>query len=378
MTFDPTPIKLNQFVFRDAPHPHPQLGVQVGREFFDRVDETARALGALLGSERAVLLLGERRMGKTSLFRHLIERLKGIDGIEPAPLPPGVALRSADELFSEIVDETAAALGCDEEAAGVFRPGLTAEQQVDALESLCRCEPGTTVVLCIDELDVCLEQQETPAAERAQIAALVDAIVERADLPVKLLCAMIRRPERLPAGAAPRFVSQAARIQLPPFSRGDMDEMLSELGAAHLGRTFSDDDLATVYAASGGWPFFAKLLLISLGEAEAGAERLDVALEQAPRHPAFGEAMAHVFRHYFDRGEKSFVMELARCGGALSPASLTALGPEASVAATSLVGRFFVDLDPDGAYRFRIGLLGPWFRQWSKFAEHSETYRFAG
>jgi hypothetical protein len=154
--------------------------------------------------------------------------------------------------------------------------------------------------------------------------------------------------------------------------------MLSELGAAHVGLTFTEAELTTLYRASGGWPFFAKLLLVSLGEAAAEPDPLPAALDLALRHPAIGEALGHIFRHYFDRGEKTLAVELARRSGELSGRELAALGPDATAAAASLTERFFVEQAPDGACRFRVGLLAPWFRQWSKFAEHAETYRFAG
>ncbi len=399
MTFDPTPIKLNQHVFMDTAYRHPQLGTEVGREFFDRVAQSAAALASLTaGVSRSVVLVGERRMGKTSLFRHLIERLKATPGFAPAQLPTGGSLRSVDDLFGEIVDQAAAVLGAEDDALAAFEPGLPVDAQLDALGRLCAAAPGLTLVLCLDELDVCLEHQEAPAAERAKIAALVDGLARRGDLPVRLLCTMIRQPERMAPGTLGGLLDRSTLIYLPPFSRADLDEMVNELALAHLGVSLTSAELETFYRESGGWPFFAKLILVALGECAldecaldewAPAEcalakcapdgrRVERAVELAALHPAVGEAVAHVFRHYFDRHEKALVIELARQQGRLSAERVARLRPELTAAADSLVKRNFVEPDPDGGYRFRVGLLGPWFRQWSKFQELAETYRLAG
>lgn len=378
MTFDPTPIRLNQHVYRDTGFRHPQLGTEVGREFFDRTVETARALDALAGrTSRCVLIVGERRMGKTSLFRHLIERLKAAPGVVAAQLPPGGSLHSADDLFGEIVDQVAAMLPETGEDPPVFEPGLNAVAQLDALAALFAGQPGGTVVLCLDELDVCLEHQETPPAERARIAALIDGLGEREDLPVKLLCTMIRQPERLATGIAPDLLQRATLIHLPPFSGPDLDQMVAELASEHLGLELKAGDLASIYRASGGWPFFAKVLLVTLGESAPGARRLEHGCEQAAVHPAVTEAVAHIFRHYLDKNEKCFMIELARRQGRLTAGQAAELGAAGRSAADQLVKRFFVARDPNGGYEFRIGLLAAWFQQWSKFQELAETYTFA-
>lgn len=383
MTFDPTPIRFNQFVFHDHSYRHPQLGVEVGREFFDRVTERAQALEALTGPGAgcSVLLIAERRMGKTSLLRYLIEWLKAAPGFAPVQLPIGGSLHSADDLFGETVDLLAAALGCRDDDLPADLVGLDVAGQLHVLGQLCAAAPGTTIVLCVDELDACLEHQETPEIERRRIAALVNALAGALDgpsnLPIRLLCTMIRPPERLPGGLAP-LLRHARQVHLPPFSRPDLDEMLSELAQAHLGLQLSEDDLALLYRQSGGWPFFAKLLLVSLGKTEAGADRLERAIEAAARYGVVGEAVEHIFRNYFDPNEKALIVELAGEHGSLTAEQIAQDAPQLAAAAGRLTARHFVALDAEGRYEFRIGLLAAWFRQWSKFKEMTETYHAGG
>ncbi len=317
MAFDPTPIKLNQFVYWDRPYRHPQLGIEVGREFFDRCAERDQALQALTSpmGRRAVAILAERRMGKTSLLRHLVERLKAVPNLVPVPLPPGGSLHSVADLFGEICDHMSSALGLEPEGLLEEGEGLDLADQLCVLERLCDSVAGRTVVLCLDELDACLEHQETPISERSKILALVNALVSRDDLPIRLLCTMIRLPTSVWTAEMAPFLERVALIRLAPFARRDLDEMLVELAQAHLGLRLSSEDLASLYYQSGGWPFFAKVALVCLGEAEPGPDRLTRALEAAARHIAVSEAMEHIFRNYFDRNEKALVIALGQRGG---------------------------------------------------------------
>ena len=179
MVFDPTPIKLNQFVYWDHPYQHPQLGIEVGREFFDRCAERDQALQVLTSptDRRAVVILAERRMGKTSLLRHLVERLKASPDLVPVQLPSGGSLHSAVDLFNEICDHMSATLGLEQDGLLEEVDGLDLADQLCVLEQLCNSLAGETVVLCLDELDACLEHQETPAPERGKILGLVNALV---------------------------------------------------------------------------------------------------------------------------------------------------------------------------------------------------------
>lgn len=380
MVFDPTPIKLNQFVYRDGPYRHPQLGIEVGREFFDRHAERDQALGVLSspGDRRPVVIVGERRMGKTSLLRHLIERLKALPAVVPVQLPIGGSLHSADDLFGEICDHLSAALELDPDALPETVEGLAPAEQLQVLARLCTAAGGKTAVLCLDEVDACLEHQETPDAERYKIAALLNALAQEDGLPIRLLCTMIRLPSGLPPAALATFFARAVLIRLAPFSPEDLSEMLAELAQAHLGLRLTPDDLAILYEQSGGWPFFAKVGLVCLGEAEPGPEQMARALAAAARHPAVNEAMEHIFRHYFDRDEKALVIALARAAGSrLEGGQVERLGPAFTAVARRLVARDFLQVDAAGRYSFRVGLLAPWFRQWGKFEEMAETYRVA-
>lgn len=376
MVFDPTPIKLNQFVYRDGPYRHPQLGIEVGREFFDRHMEREQALSvlSLRADRRPVIIVGERRMGKTSLLRHLIERLRALPDVVPVQLPIGGSLHSADDLFGEICDHLSAALELDQEAPEAIE-GLSPDEQLAVLRDLCKAAAGRTVVLCLDEVDACLEHQETPADERPKIAALLNALVVEDDLPIRLLCTMIRLPASLPSDALAPFFDRAVVIRLAPFTKEDLDEMLIELAQAHLDLHLRAKDLDALYQQSGGWPFFAKVGLVCLGEAEPGPERMARALAAAARHAAVNEAMEHIFRHYFDRDEKALVIALAHAAGnRMAAAQVERPGTGWAAAARRLAARDFLQVDEAGRYSFRIGLLGPWFRQWSKFEEMVEMY----
>lgn len=376
MIFDPTPIQFNKFVYHDRPYRHPQLGSEVGRDFFDRLWERSQAWQALTDpiEPRSVVIVAERRMGKTSLLRYLVEQLKKQPGFVPALLPIGGSLHSADDLFSEIADHTWAALEQSSDDLTANLDGLTVEAQIALLRQLCAVAPGVTVVLCLDELDACLEHQETPDAEARKIAALVNALAAQEDLPIRLLCTTIRPPDQVADGCLAPLLRRAAQFRLAPFARGDSDEMLVELAAAHLGLRLTDDDLTAFYRQSGGWPFFAKLLLVCLGETEPGDNRPARALDLAARHTALTEALEHIFRNYFDRNEKALVIALVEGHGRLSATQIARLGPAAAAAANRLAERSFLQIEADGSLSFRIGLLAKWFPLWSKYAEMAEAY----
>ena len=104
VTYDP--IKFNEFVWHDKPYYHPQLRTQVPKDFYDRTGEKAVAERILrsLESRRAIIVVGERRAGKTLFLRLMADRLKRDPSGQFLPIiVPWHGIHSCIELFCEMV-----------------------------------------------------------------------------------------------------------------------------------------------------------------------------------------------------------------------------------------------------------------------------------
>jgi hypothetical protein len=225
--------------------------------------------------------------------------------------------------------------------------------------------PCNRLILAIDEFDSLLKDVEEPSA----IISLVCALVTNTSLNIQLLLTMSHVPDLLSGTCLEKPVSKA--ITLRPFSREDMDEMILDIiGDA---QPISSDELQTIYELSGGWPFYAKWLLVGMADLPAGPDQISQALEVAVKIKDVEPRIVDIYSKHFDDDEKALVLLLAECGDYLIASQLEQSGMAMQAAARRLARRGFIRIETDGGCRFRIGLLGPWFRKWTRY--DLEVYR---
>jgi len=368
---DTTGIKLGEEVFHDGPYKHQSIeGKMLPRDFFGHQKEKAEILRHLteVDPRQAVIVQGERRMGKTSMLRlieaELREKHQG-DIIVPQLLMIA-HISDAATLFAEMVAILADALGLSQVDPETTNGPFNAVQARICLERLVREHaPGKTVVFIMDEVDECLEGERTTPTERAHLLGLFGALRQPGTL-IKLLFSVIRIPARYLYKEVETFVLDAKLIPLKPLENDPEFEAMIRI-LADPDQMLTADEIAEIHRQAGGWPYFAKVILVYLIQSPGGPAWLQRAINEAARDSKdmrLTYAMKHVYKHHLDEAERRLCIMLAEGVVPLTLDELTSKDPvDAALlgAGQRLEGRCYLQLR-DNAYCFAVALLGPWFR----------------
>jgi hypothetical protein len=373
--FDSVAIKFGEPVWYDHPYLHPLLQTEVERDFYGFA-ATRNRLQELLtdGTTDPVIIYGERRSGKTSMLKLLDEQLTS----DPARraisiLIPWEGIQSRYELAKTILQQAhhriskcapnTCASATDYEIAAATDSGF-----VTALREMSRCVPGKMFALCIDEFDSIIKR--SPSDGKKRILSLADSLVTSRDLPVKLLMTITHTPTISEVQTSPLF-ARSHRLRLHPFTSEELEEMVHGIMGSEAQKLVPRDQ-QNLYQLSGGWPYFAKLLLLYMSEIDPGPQWLDHALDQAVNHWGTEQTLNNIYECHLNDDEKAFLLLLAQHEGSIDAQTFAALGEPLRDAANALTVRDFVIRHPDGGYGFRIGFLNEWFNNWGRYEQEVE------
>ena len=181
--------------------------ISARRDFYDRRDEIDTVWPLLLNQSclGPIILLGERRSGKTSLLRLLIDRLETETANSLASvLIPYEGVATASELIYWMLNAVRNYLAKQSGGTNVLRnlppvEDTSVQGAIEALRALLALVPGRKMVLCIDEFDSILNSARRlgDAAETNRVLSLVVALTEATNLPVQLLLTAVHLPDSL-------------------------------------------------------------------------------------------------------------------------------------------------------------------------------------
>lgn len=381
--FDRTRIKFGETVWHDRPDQDPLSGSIVYRDFYDRRDANRAALTELTSDAPAPLvLLGGRRSGKTSEIKYLkahfshhpLHRCGFVD------IPWG-GIRTRDELAQEILQ--AVRTYVQKEPGQPRLPAHLAtgeaarpEAFLETLRGLLAVAPHEKLILAIDEFDSILVESARLAGNTAEARRTLDFVqmlVAHLSPHLRLLLTMAGTPRQLPDLAG--LVAQSTCVPLHPFPKTDMDTMILDIVQEE--HPLTEADLALVYDLSGGWPYYAKLLLACLADLPPAPDHIQAAMQLAVQHEGALQTLTNIYEVHLDDHEKQLILLLAAHHGRLTAAEMALLGREIQLAAQRLTARDVLDAAPDGQCRLRITLLAPWFRSWARYDLEVER-RIAG
>jgi len=361
-------VKFAEYVWHDQPYLHPQLKTAQPKDFYGRQEALQKARTALRFSSKPVIFIGERRAGKTSIFKLIMRSLRAEADFIPVEVS-WLEVHSASELMREmlvsIYDKlelsSEALLGALEKA---HSPAEFRHVMRDMLEN-----SGKIVTLGIDEFDTLLFEQ--PEDERKKIIGAVISLVESDEFPVRVILTMTREPASIETGYASPLTTKSEKIRLEPFSKAEMDEML--LGILENQIPISEQEREDVFNLSGGWPYFAKALLYYWLEVIGKDNALNLAMEKAVQNASLGDAMEHIYLKHLDSSERAILLALAKLGGKINAKEKTALDVSIKAAAQALIKRGYIIERNDG-YEFRVALMLDWFRRWTRFDEQAAQH----
>jgi len=239
-------------------------------DLFDRTFELHEVSRALASSaRRPVIILGERKVGKTSL-------LKGIEAA--AQTPHTLVCRLAEvytqvELAVEILDRLWASAGRPlrtaplRDADGKPQPITTgafvalATTLVD--DATRRIGDGAEVrfVWMLDDMDGLLRKAEGERGA-SRILVFLLHLVEQTALPFHFVFTMTHISPSLLGSYASSLVKTATLLPLRLWSSDEMDAFLDWLMPAPV--VFTADAREVLFVASGGHPYFTKAVLFWL------------------------------------------------------------------------------------------------------------------
>ena len=249
-------VKFAEYVWHDQPYLHPQLKTTMPKDFYGRQEAIQKAKTTLQLSSRPVIFIGERRAGKTSIFKLIMRSLRNEVDFIPVEIS-WLEVHSAAELMREMLVSiyeklelsSATMLDAFEKA---HSPAEFRHLMQDMLEN-----SSKIVALGIDEFDTLLFEQSEE--ERKKIIGAVISLVEADEFPVRVVLTMTREPASIETGYASPLTTKSEKIRLEPFSKAEMNEML--LGILEDQLPISERERSEIFELSGGWPYFAKALL---------------------------------------------------------------------------------------------------------------------
>jgi len=326
-------------------------------QLFDRVTELASVKDAIRSAgTRTVVIMGERRVGKTSLLNVVLAWAEMEDWLSVLRLPH---VTSRTEFIEEILDGMAAEAGTslaqlDRRSASDHGPSSSVSEFVRIAGEL-GAATGRTFLVCLDELDSMLHNCSGPSANELMNLILH---LESVPLPLRFLFTMTRAtPQILHADASP-FITAARIVRLglwSPEEAGDFFAILVN-GAHRLDQAAHE----RLYAAAGGHPYFLKAITKCLMDAPPESSPVPVAAIDR----AVGAALAmdevnftleNIVTAHFSPDELAVLNAVAAARGPMPTATLE----RRPVAVSELVRRQYLRRDGNG-YVLTLGLLGQW------------------
>jgi hypothetical protein len=362
------------------------------KDFYGRRSELERIERTLFAANRRpVTVLGERRIGKTSLLNVSTRRVaaKSPDRFVPLVIPSSSTsvIRSLEDYTTAILGVICAHLGKSLDEARSMAEGKGRDrtvptriaQFVDAIAQLLKDVPDTVFVLCMDEFDNILVNCAGEETEARSVLALTESLVQESTLPLVTYATMTRLPKAIRESyGSPMFITSSDMIGLSPFSGAETEEMVVGL----LGEQFVLDDRAMerLFRLSGGHPYFAKLLLDRLlarhwraeGTLSISLGMLDDIIPDAVRDSRVLSVLDNIYKVHFSPEEQSLVLLLAERRGSMKSSELEALGASYQRAAKALARRGYLTWDERAGCDFRIELLGWWLRDWEEYEVEKE------
>ena len=348
-------------------------------DFYGRQTEL-RQIEAILRGGRSVpvVILGERRIGKTSLQNVVLQRLVGSDGerflalqIEPR------GLVSLEDLTQAILQRLSSKMS-DFRATSepIILPPTPVGQFDQVFRHLAEPAPSEVFLLCIDEFDEIVRSARPD--ELPRIMGLIHHLMEHADLPLRLFFTMTRIPSQLEIEQYSPLVSKSTPIELSPLPVEDLEALVKGVSHSSL---WTLSGIECLYELSGGHPYIAKLLLLHvLGIASQSEppptverEQVEFALSAALEDPHANHVLSNLYRVHFNDNEKALLLTVSRRGSLVTEKELKLAGAAWSKAARYLENRHYLQKISAGV-DYRINFLGKWLRSWIEFEEECERF----
>ncbi len=340
-------VKFGEEVWHDKPYD------ENPPDFFDRASPKKQALAILNlpGLHRAIWLFGERRSGKTSMLKLLIEYFRAQEGFIAIEVP-WQSIHSSEDFYKEFLYQFDIATGSD--------INLSGNQKVSFWEALHERQLAIgqhILVVGIDEIDSVIMDQVTDENSKKEILGSVLRLVTQ-EPNVKVILTSARSSNKIEQFKASPLVSKSEEISVQPFSEADMDELIYSIGT-----DLSKTEMDHIRSISGGWPYYAKAILYHILQfPPTDSHRLRQACSAAAK--SISQTCDHLYRHHWNNDEQRALWLLAN-KEIIQPEEFNQLDISLRTALRELTERGYI-IEEDTQYRFRVALIADWLRTWTR------------
>jgi hypothetical protein len=350
------------------------------RDFFGRLDLLNEIRRTFLQRKRVpILVIGERRIGKTSLQNIAIQQLLASEqgdfrvlNIEPR------GITSYAQFIQAVMRQLTSWMRT------CANPGAALPKMVDSNEDFefvlsdILESQKKELIICIDEFDEIVRGlgEELPA-----LIGMFYYLIERTRLPIHFFFTMTHIPHQMEEEVPSSLVSMSQIFMLSPLSFTEMKKL--SLGLTGGALDWPDEALEELFRLSGGHPYFTKLILSCLlalcppGSAalQVTPELLRRAVFSAVHDPKADHVMKNLYKVHFSTDEKELLLFMAQHNGPISVSELQKAGKHWVTQARLLKGRHYLKMDVEGnCFEFSIAFLGEWLKNWIEFDLECEEF----
>ncbi len=327
-------------------------------------------------NDQGVLLLGERKFGKTSFFNcvaNLFPRNEGIfKTIRVDTLNVHHSVQSfAGQLLTRMHHR--AGLPMPPEVEG---HEFDVETFFSACEAVVEEKPDLRFVIFVDELDSALINAVSQE-EAATILQLLERLLTDPYLPIRLLFTASNTDILRSYQGGVDFVDNVGIRKIPLCSAQEMEDLIQRFDMP-VPLTFEPEALSCIFAYSGGQIYLVKLVVSAclaqasgIGGTKRITDRLVDDLMHAviePHSSSFSEAsnfhetvfptMRNIYERHFSDQEQQFMRLLTEVGGVLQASSVQVSQEHLTQVANTLYRRGYIDkirVGEEDEFTWRIG-----------------------
>jgi hypothetical protein len=338
--------------------------------FVGRANDLA-FLAEQLAAGVAIVLTGERRMGKTTLLQQLSARLG--PGCLAVPLD-GQRLAVGGDLTAlchEIASALYEVVGLPPPPFAAFRERPDAALLREAIPQAYVASGERRLVLLLDEFEELEQRVRDQQFDRATLG-LLRYLMQHEDR-ITLLLVGSTPPEQLRPDLWPGLLNTALHQRIEPLAEEAARQLIVAPVAPQL--CYEELALSQVLTLTGGHPYFIHVMCstLILHANQHGRSRItdeDVAAAHRQALELAGPHLADLW-HTSHAHERQLLQTLTEyeAGAVADLAAWAGLSVEhAGEAMRRLVRRGLLYADPDGCYRWRLQLFSAWVRQTAALA----------
>ncbi len=329
-------------------------------------------------NDQAVLLIGERKFGKTSFFNSVGGLFRTSGGnLQSVRLDILNVHHTAQSFANQLLSKMCRRIGMLK--SPVPFNNSNKDFDMDNFHSACQSvvekSPDTRFVICIDEIDSAVNNALS-IKEGWVIQDLLSRLLTDPEMPIRLLLTASDTEvlRRSPGGMD--FLSNLGIWTIPLCTEIQMRDLIERFDVPVI---FNEEALHRIFYYSGGQIYFVKLA-VNACKAQLGntdrketidAQLIDgimqsviepsssTAFEIRNLHEAVFPTMNNIYEKHFSADEQRFMKLLTEAGGKLRTSSFEVSREQLATTANALYRRMYLskaETDEDEIFSWRIGL----------------------